>query len=94
MPFVAKVTAMWEDPDDGMCTTVTYDIFPSVKPFYSLSGEMMLSLLWYYRPEHLENGRRPDDLPDEVYASRHRDVTSVACIDDKCYVMTFNEYCR
>ena len=53
-----------------------------------------MSLLWYYRPEHLEQGRRADDLPDEVYASRHRDVTSVATIEDKCHVMTFNEYCR
>ena len=54
---------------------------------------MMLSLLWYYRPEHLERPN-PEDLPDEVYASRHRDTTSVACIEDRCYVMTFNEYCR
>ena len=55
---------------------------------------MLMSLLWYYRPEHLEHGRRSDDLPDEIYASRHRDVTSVATIEDKCHVMTFNEYCR
>ena len=55
---------------------------------------MMMSLLWYYRPEHIEHGRRPDDEPDEIYASRHRDIASVACIEDKCYVMTFNEYCR
>ena len=55
---------------------------------------MFMSLLWYYRPEHIESGRRADDLPDEIYASRHRDFTSVACIEDKCYVMTFNEYCR
>jgi len=55
---------------------------------------MMLSVLWYYRPEHLESGRRPCDLPDEIYASRHRDVSPVACIEDKCYVMTLNEYCR
>jgi len=53
-----------------------------------------MSLLWYYRPEHIESGRRSDDLPDEIYASRHRDFTSVACVEDKCYVMTFNEYCR
>ena len=53
-----------------------------------------MSLLWYYRPEHLDCGRRPFDTPDEIYASRHRDHTSVACIEDKCYVMTFNEYCR
>ena len=54
---------------------------------------MMLSLLWYYRPEHLDRPN-PEDLPDEVYASRHRDTTSVACVEDRCYVMTFNEYCR
>ena len=53
-----------------------------------------MSLLWYYRPEHLDCGRRPCDQPDEIYASRHRDHTSVACIEDKCYVMTYNEYCR
>ncbi|CAB3255697.1 unnamed protein product [Arctia plantaginis] len=57
-------------------------------------GEMMVSLVWYYRPEHTERGRQPTDAPDEVFASRHRDANSVACIEDKCYVLTFNEYCR
>ncbi|XP_022826906.1 uncharacterized protein LOC111356679 isoform X4 [Spodoptera litura] len=57
-------------------------------------GEMMVSLVWYYRPEHTELGRQPADAPDEVFASRHRDANSVACIEDKCYVLTFNEYCR
>lgn len=57
-------------------------------------GEMMMSLLWYYRPEHTDQGRRPADRPDEVFASRHKDTNSVACIEDKCYVLTFNEYCR
>lgn len=55
---------------------------------------MMMSLLWYYRPEHTEQGRVLSDQPDEVFASRHKDSNSVACIDDKCYVLTFNEYCR
>uniref|UniRef100_A0A0P5QQJ9 Bromo adjacent domain-containing 1 protein n=1 Tax=Daphnia magna TaxID=35525 RepID=A0A0P5QQJ9_9CRUS len=73
LPFVAKVSALWENADDG---------------------EMMMSLLWYYRPEHTEGGRRVTDLDDEIFASRHRDVCSVACIEDKCYVLTFNEYCR
>ena len=73
LPFVAKVSALWENADDG---------------------EMMMSLLWYYRPEHTEAGRRPPDLDDEIFASKHRDVCSVACIEDKCYVLTFNEYCR
>ncbi|ENN78494.1 hypothetical protein YQE_05037, partial [Dendroctonus ponderosae] len=57
-------------------------------------GEMMMSLLWYYRPEHTEQGRLLTDQPDEVFASRHKDSNSVACIEDKCYVLTFNEYCR
>ncbi|CAK1543109.1 unnamed protein product [Leptosia nina] len=57
-------------------------------------GEMMVSLVWYYRPEHTDRGRLPTDAPDEVFASRHRDANSVACIEDKCYVLTFNEYCR
>lgn len=57
-------------------------------------GEMMMSLLWYYRPEHTEQGRQPIDCADEVFASKHQDHNSVACIEDKCYVLTFNEYCR
>ncbi|XP_077292373.1 histone gene-specific Epigenetic Repressor in late S phase [Arctopsyche grandis] len=57
-------------------------------------GEMMVSLLWYYRPEHTDSGRQPEDCAEEVFASRHRDANSVACIEDKCYVLTFNEYCR
>lgn len=73
LPFVAKVAALWENPDDG---------------------EMMVSLLWYYRPEHTDHGRRPDDMEDEIFASKHKDINSVACIEDKCYVLTFNEYCR
>jgi hypothetical protein len=73
LPFVAKVSSLWENADDG---------------------EMMMSLLWYYRPEHTEGGRQTTDLEDEIFASRHRDVCSVACIEDKCYVLTFNEYCR
>lgn len=73
LPFVAKVSAMWENPDDG---------------------EMMVSVLWYYRPEHTEQGRTPDQPLDEIFASRHKDTNSVACIEDKCYVLTFHEYCR
>uniref|UniRef100_A0A1B6D7Y1 BAH domain-containing protein n=1 Tax=Clastoptera arizonana TaxID=38151 RepID=A0A1B6D7Y1_9HEMI len=73
LPFVAKVAAMWDNPEDG---------------------EMMVSLLWYYRPEHTEQGRREEDTPDEIFASRHKDINSVACIEDKCFVLTFNEYCR
>ncbi|XP_059484314.1 bromodomain-containing protein 4 [Neocloeon triangulifer] len=73
LPYVAKVTALWENPEDG---------------------EMMLSLLWFYRPEHTEQGRLPNHMADEIFASKHKDSSSVACIEDKCYVLTFNEYCR
>lgn len=58
------------------------------------TGNVMMSLFWYYRPEHTEAGRKPQHLADEIFASRHRDVDSVECIEDKCYVLTFNEYCR
>ena len=57
----------------------------------------MMSLLWFYRPEHTDIGRQEEDCSAasmEVFASKHRDHTSVACIEDKCFVMTFNEYCR
>ncbi|XP_072174475.1 uncharacterized protein [Diadema setosum] len=36
LPYVAKVAAIYEDPD---------------------TGDLMTSLLWYYRPEHTEAGR-------------------------------------
>ncbi len=37
-----------------------------------LLGEMMMSILWFYRPEHTDIGRQPEDLPIEVFASKHR----------------------
>ncbi|XP_052768350.1 serine-rich adhesin for platelets-like isoform X2 [Mya arenaria] len=58
------------------------------------TGEMMMSVLWFYRPEHAEGGRRPEHLLNEVFAAKHRDETGVACIEDKGYVLTYNEYCR
>lgn len=57
-------------------------------------GDMMMSLLWYYRPEHTDQGRKSHHMEDEIFASKHRDSNSVACIEDKCYVLTFAEYCR
>lgn len=74
LPYVAKVSALWEDPD---------------------SGELMMSLFWYYRPEHTQGGRKPDfHCENEIFASRHQDVNSVACIEDKCYVLPVAQYCR
>ena len=59
-----------------------------------ITGDMMMSLLWYYRPEHTDTERLPSHVPAEIFASKHRDETNVACIDDKCFVLTLNEYCR
>lgn len=74
LPYVAKVSALWEDPD---------------------SGELMMSLFWYYRPEHTQGGYKPNvHCENEVFASRHQDVNSVACIEDKCYVLPLAQYCR
>lgn len=74
LPYVAKVSALWEDPE---------------------SGELMMSLFWYYRPEHTQGGHNPNiHCENEVFASRHQDVNSVACIEDKCYVLTLAQYCR
>ncbi|XP_030635391.1 bromo adjacent homology domain-containing 1 protein [Chanos chanos] len=74
LPYVAKVSAFWEDPD---------------------SGELMISLFWYYRPEHTQGGRIPSmHCENEIFASRHQDENSVACIEDKCYVLTLAQYCR
>eukprot|EP00057_Strongylocentrotus_purpuratus_P004955 XP_003729844.1 PREDICTED: uncharacterized protein LOC100892440 [Strongylocentrotus purpuratus] len=73
LPFVAKVAALYEDPD---------------------TGDLMMSLLWYYRPEHTEAGRLKTHLENEIFACRHWDINSVACIEDKCYVVTLAEYNR
>ncbi|XP_048830529.1 bromo adjacent homology domain-containing 1 protein isoform X1 [Brienomyrus brachyistius] len=59
------------------------------------TGEMMMSLFWYYRPEHTQGGRNPSmHCENEIFASRHQDENSVACIEDKCYVLTLAQYCR
>ncbi|CAN2389964.1 Bromo adjacent homology [Pristimantis euphronides] len=73
MPYVAKISALWEEPK---------------------SGELMMSLFWYYRPEHTQGGRNPSMHQNEIFASRHQDENSIACIEEKCYVLTFAEYCR
>ena len=59
-----------------------------------LLGEKMFSMLWYYQPEHTATGREPEDGEQELFASKHREENSVACIDDRCYVLMYNEYCR
>lgn len=76
------------------CASSAMRVLYPLTIIFLVAGEMMMSLLWYYRPEHTEQGRQRTDGPDEVFASRHKDHNSVACIEDKCYVLTFSEYCR
>jgi len=33
-------------------------------------------------------------LQRELLASQHHDDNSVACIEDKCYVVGFRQFCR
>ncbi|XP_051500262.1 bromo adjacent homology domain-containing 1 protein-like isoform X2 [Myxocyprinus asiaticus] len=74
LPYVAKISALWEDPR---------------------SGELMMSLFWYYQPEHTQGGRDPSmHCENEIFASRHQDENSVACIEDRCYVLPLAQYCR
>ncbi|KAL2082162.1 hypothetical protein ACEWY4_021980 [Coilia grayii] len=59
------------------------------------TGELMMSLFWYYRPEHTQGGRDPSmHCENEIFASKHQDVNSVACIEDKCYVLPLTQFCR
>lgn len=92
LPYVAKVAQLWENPEDG--ESIESFLSAQILNCFSVSGEMMMSLFWYYRPEHTEQGRQENDASDEVFASRHKDHNSVACIEDKCFVLTYNEYCR
>ncbi|KAH8853525.1 Bromo adjacent homology domain-containing 1 protein [Schistosoma japonicum] len=53
----------------------------------------MMSLLWYYRPEHIAGGSQ-NVVKNELYASRHRDINPLDCIEDKAYVLSVSAYSR
>jgi hypothetical protein len=67
-----------------------------INPFVFFAGEIQMSLVWYYHPEHSELPARVKErfLPNEVLASKYWDCVNVACIEDKCYVLNVNEYNR
>ncbi len=91
-PYLAKVKWFWEEPSTGKPFPP-----PSIaKQIFSPLGEIQMSLIWYYHPEHTElpSSIRQRFLPNELLASKYWDCVSVACIEDKCYVLTFNEYNR
>lgn len=86
LPYVAKISSLWEDPktgeeggrggrggrsgvDTAVCAYACVDagkghmaeifyLCVCVSQFAS-SGELMMSLFWYYRPEHTQGGRDP-----------------------------------
>ncbi|CAD5119878.1 DgyrCDS8463 [Dimorphilus gyrociliatus] len=58
------------------------------------SREMMMSILWYYRPEQTEASHIPSHHKSEVFASRHADIANVQTIDDICHVLTKAQFCR
>ena len=56
-------------------------------------GEMMVTMCWFYRPSDLENIKTPYGL-QELYLSKHTDDNSVATIQNKVFVLSYQEYCR
>lgn len=54
----------------------------------------MMEILWYYSPNQTDLKGKWKFDKQELFASKHYDVLDVDCIDDKCYVLTFNEFCR
>lgn len=84
-------------PDAGHRTGAT-PYLAKVKWFWeeAISGEIRMSLLWYYHPEHTELSPRVKErfLVNELLASNYADCINVACIEDKCYVLTLDEYNR
>ncbi|XP_065655057.1 uncharacterized protein LOC100203191 isoform X2 [Hydra vulgaris] len=61
----------------------------------SYKDDMMISVFWYYKPEQITGKCAEISVGEmEVFASRHQDDNSVACIVDKCYVITFPQFNR
>lgn len=48
------------------------------------------------RREHTEDTRvlGSDVSEQELFSSRHLDEISVACVEDRCHVLSYAEYCR
>ena len=55
------------NPRHAICIDYSYMVYD----FLTLSGEIMMSLLWYYRPEHTEAGRRPDHIQVGLISKRN-----------------------
>lgn len=94
-PYLAKVKWFWAEPESGTMKQISPRL-PRRISSSSSSGEIQMSLVWYYHPDHSELPARVKDhfLPNEVLASKYWDCVNVACIEDKCYVLNLNEYNR
>jgi hypothetical protein len=95
-PYLAKVKWFWKEPESGTKKKPNNLFFFIKKKKFFFKGEIQMSLVWYYHPEHSELPLRVKEhfLPNEVLASKYWDCVNVACIEDKCYVLNVNEYNR
>ncbi|VDK36658.1 unnamed protein product [Taenia asiatica] len=107
-PHVAKVTALFDNPDNvaftsptdslirtGYASSVQFSSFSSNMGYINVcAGTKMMALLWYYRPDSLTPPRRSGVVECELFASRHCDVNPVDCIDDRAYVLSAAPYAR
>lgn len=65
LPYVAKISALWEEPESGRTSNCEHKIcccswrINLTHVLSHPSGELMMSLFWYYRPEHTQGGRIP-----------------------------------
>lgn len=86
------------------CVTIRSGVKKNDRPYVAKiasiwqepGGYLMLKLFWYYRPADIVAASLPGQDPEssELFASQHHDDNSVACIEDKCYVLGLRSYCR
>ena len=79
-------------------TPVVTPYLAKVKYFWdeTISGEIRMSLMWFYHPGHTELSASAKEhfLANELLTPNYADCINVACIADKRYVLAFNEYSR
>lgn len=56
-------------------------------------GSLMMMTFWYYRPDDIKS-QTTDCVGRELLGSQHHDINSVSCIEEKCYVLGYLQYCR
>lgn len=100
LPYIGRVLSIWESEGEGQLITIGNAFFEilfdiNFGQFALDSDDMMITVLWYYRPEQTYIGRLNSHHGEmELLSSRHQDDNSANCIIDKCHVLTYSEYCR